>query len=76
MGFIVSGDVAINPSSIKSLRIIEDTDGVMLKIVASISGGDVVLKKANQYEDSNARRYIRAWYNLYVNTINGKRSTP
>ena len=59
---IVSGRRAISPRYIRDIRIEEDEHGVMLRVVATMQGGKVVLKQINQYEEYNAPYKIQGYY--------------
>lgn len=63
---IVSGRRAISPRYIRDIRIEEDEEGVMLRVVATMQGGKVILKQANQYEESDAPYKIRGYYERYL----------
>lgn len=63
---IVSGRRAISPRYIRDIRIEEDEEGVMLRVVATMQGGKVILKQINQYEESNAMYKIRGYYEIYL----------
>lgn len=60
---IVSGRLAISPRYIRDIRIEEDKEGVMLRVVATMQGGGkVVLKQINQYEENSAPYKIYGYY--------------
>ena len=64
---IVYGRRAISPRYIRDIRIEEDVYGVMLRVVATMQGGGkVILKQANQYEESDAPYKIRGYYERYL----------
>ena len=64
---IVSGRLAISPRYIRDIRIEEDKEGVMLRVVATMhGGGKVVLKQINQYEENSAPYKIYGYYELYL----------
>lgn len=68
---IVSGRRAISPRYIREIRIEEDEYGVMLRIVAIMQGGKVILKQANQYEESDAPYKIRGYYERCLKEMDG-----
>lgn len=64
---IVSGRRAISPRYIRDIRIEEDEESVMLRVVATMQGeGKVVLKQINQYEENSAPYKIYDYYELYL----------
>ena len=52
------GKRMFNPRYIRSVWIESDENGVMLRVVAEIQGGVVILREVNTYETIGAEAYI------------------
>ena len=69
------GNSAYNPKFFRSIHLVEDDDGVMVKIIAVTDRGQkIVLKKVNLIESNvaNPEAYILEWFKIYVKMMEEK----